>query len=477
MKNSIIPILAFTFLTFGLVQCSDPWDDHIAEGLTDVNQSLLERLSKEENATLFMDLLKSSGLDNNLDGKNAYTVFVPRNETIQSLVANLKADVATLRRFVQNHIAVSTYRLNSSSDTLQLTMLSGKIVDLVNSRVGGVGFVNPNKGSSDGIYHLIDGPLIPQLNLWEYISQNTAYRQNLFVEGLSTYNLLPTALPDDPTDSLLNNEFLQNLGDVRVEKDRFTYFVLENEIFESEVNGFLPYVNYRNHADSSLQISRYHIVRDLLVAQAYSSTDLPDQVTSISGVTIPVDKTDIVETIPLSNGFVHVLRAPNLPLQNKLLDVKIEGEQWSNISASVGNSTFVREKKDPLGQIFKDVMIQNHGVSLLSVNYKLPYLLSTSYDVYWRAVNDIQANVFQQRLAILGMGFLNELGQTQFPELRSFPYTNVALRNYNEVYLGEFKLAQLQQAWARLTGAATTANGTNTLVLDYIRLVPKVKQN
>jgi uncharacterized surface protein with fasciclin (FAS1) repeats len=461
------------------IRCADPWDDHVNEGLTNVNQSLLQRLGEEVNVSIFLDLLKTSGLDKNLDGRNAYTVFAPTNESIQSLVTSLKTDPEALETFVQNHIAVSTHRLNTGGDTVQITMLNGKILDLVNSQIGGVAFAKANQGSANGLYHVINEALMPQQNLWEFINSNVDYMQNQFVLSLNTYNLLDTAAgQDDPEDEYLNNEFLHNLADVRVEKDRFTYFVLNNATFEQEVNGFLPYVNYRNEADSSLAISRYHIVKDLIFAQAYDLESLPDQLVSISGVEFPIDKNAIVETIPLSNGYVHVLNTATLPVANKLLDLVIEGEDFIGTTSSVPNSTFVREKMDPSGNIFRDLMIQNHGVSSLGVRYALPYLLSTNYDVYWRAVNDIQANVFQQRVVMTDINMVeDEFGELRYPTFQEFPYMNVEVRNYNEVYLGEFELAELKRVNAFLTGAAVTTNGNNTIVADYLRFVPKVKQN
>src|SRR5690606_39733195 len=61
-----------------------------------------------------------------------------------------------------------------------------------------------------------------------------------------------------------------NVGDMRDENQRSTYFVLKDGDFTAEVAQFLPYVNYRNHADSSYAIGQYEIVKDMLFKQAYS---------------------------------------------------------------------------------------------------------------------------------------------------------------------------------------------------------------
>lgn len=474
MKMKQIYSLGLIALLFSFVGCSDPWDEHIKAGQSDINQSLLQRLEAEADASVFLGLLREADLGSTLQGDNAYTVFAPSNASLQSLATSLREDREALNNFVKNHIAVSTHRQNNSADTIQLTMLNGKILDLVASRIGGVTFSKPNQGAADGLYHVIAGPLMPQQNLWEYISSSD-YVQNRFVLELNDYTLYGSGEEEDPADSLLNNELLHHAGDFRVEKDRFTYFVLPDALFDQETTGFLPYVNYKNEADSSVQISRYHVVRDLIFPQAYDKDDLPDELISVSGVRFPVNKNAIVETIALSNGYVHILNAPTLPLVNKLVDVIVEGEEPTSFSNNVPANIFHRVRRDPDGVLFTDIMVQNHGISMFSIDYQLDYFYSTTYDVYWRALNDIQSNVFPQRVGIGGMPELNEDDELERPILHMFPYIDVQLNNYNEVFVGTFELNQFRQIVAGLIANNVTTNGNNTLVLDYLRFVPKLK--
>ncbi|TJZ61801.1 hypothetical protein FAZ15_04595 [Sphingobacterium olei] len=479
MKNTLIYVIALLGISSFLQQCGDPWEDHINEGLTDINQSLIQRLENEAGASTFLSLLKEADLGVELDGTNSYTIFVPDNQSIGAIAAELRSDKGALSNFVKNHIAVSTHRLNTSADTIQLTMLNGKILDMLSSRIGEVSFLKSNQGSSDGLYHILAAPLMPQQNLWEYITAQQDYKQNQFLSSLSTYKLYDDGLLDSEEDSLLNNEFLHFVGDVRLEKDRFTYFVLQDVAFDKDVSAFLPYVNYRNEADSSIQISRYYVARDLIVRRAYNKEGLPSELTTMSGGKLVVDKSAIVESIQLSNGYVHVLDAALLDntqgVTNKLASFKVEGEEPSSFSHSRPSNTFHRDRQDPNGLLFRDIMVQNHGVSMFTINYRLPHFLSTSYDVYWRALNDIQANVFQQRLRILGEEYPGVLGAPTRDEMYLSPYTDVPLMNYDEVYVGSFELSEFQQVMAQLMAAASTANGVNTVVLDYLRFVPKVK--
>lgn len=476
----IIPLIGWISVLWLAVGCSDPWDEHARdnEGLT--NEPLLERLDKDSEASEFMKLLRASGVDKVLDGNNAYTVFVPENSRVQAVASSLQDDPEALERFVKNHIAVSTHRLNASADTVHLTMLNGKILDFVNSEIDGAAFTKANQAGADGIYHIITEVLMPRQSLWEYMDEHRGELQNAFIFSLNDYNLHDTAVVEDPEDYYLNNEFLREVGDVRDETQRFTYFVLKDADFTAEAQQFLPYVNYRNHADSSYAISQYHIVKDMLFDQAYDKDNLPAMLLSKSNVPFPVDKSAISHSVRLSNGYIHFLDRSTLPIANKLVDIYVEGEEPWTFSASVTESTFHRVRKDPYGELFTDIMVQNHGISSLSIFYSLPRMYSTTYDVYWRALNDIQANVFQQRVGIYEFDTRPSEEDPDVEvrrEIYMFPYTNVELNDYNEVYLGEFNLTDYNRIVAALQSAATTAHGNNTLVLDYLRFVPKLKTN
>lgn len=480
-KHHILtPLIGLICILLLQVGCSDPWDEHARdnEGLT--NEPLVKRLDEESEASEFMKLLRTSGVDEILDGNNAYTVFVPENSRMQAALVGLSDDPETRVNFVKNHIAVSTHRVNASADTVRLTMLSGKTLDFVNSEIDGAAFSKSNQAGADGIYHVITEVLTPRQSLWEYMSDHSDELQNAFILSLNEYNLYDTAVVEDPADYYLNNEFLRNVGDMRDENQRFTYFVLKDGDFTAEVAQFLPYVNYRNHADSSYAIGQYEIVKDMLFKQAYSKDNLPAMLLSASNVPFPVDKSAISQSVRLSNGWVHILDRSTLPVVNKLVDIYVQGEEPWGFSEDVRNRTFHRVRKDPFGEFFTDIMLYDHGVSSLQVSYQTPRMYSTTYDVYWRALNDVQANVFQQQVGIFEFDTRPSEEDPDIllrKQIYEFPYTNVERNDYNEVYLGEFNLADYNRIVPILRSAATTAVGNNTLVLDYLRFVPKLKTN
>jgi hypothetical protein len=117
-------------------------------------------------------------------------------------------------------------------------------------------------------------------------------------------------------------------------------------------------------------------------------------------------------------------------------------------------------------------MVQNHGEPLFTIYYSVRDLYSTTYKVYWRAINDIQSNTFQQRLRIGGT--FNELGEVEDP-LAMLDYTDVTPDVYDEIYIGEFTIGQGSSGLISLIAANSGSNGVNTLTLDYIKLVPVIK--
>src|SRR5690606_40685357 len=131
----------------------------------------------------------------------------------------------------------------------------------------------PNLGSTNGVYHIISESLKPKENIWEFI-QKSNLNQNQFVRGLNEFDLF-NRKADSEDDLNLNNEFLESLADVRQENKRFTYFVYSNTAFDEFTNEFSEYVNYSNEADTTLELSKFYTVEDLVFEGSCSNDNLP----------------------------------------------------------------------------------------------------------------------------------------------------------------------------------------------------------
>ena len=148
--------------------------------------------------------------------------------------------------------------------------------------------------------------------------------------------------------------------------------------------------------------------------------------------------------------------------KDKIQQFYIEAENYRTTSADRRGNTYFRDRFNSVtNKDFRDVLVFNHGLALFNINYRLNNVYSTKYKVYWVALNDFQTTTFTQKLGI------GSAAST------TFPYTTVAVNNYNEVYIGEFTLPQYQSFLdIYLVAANTTVAATNPLACDYIRLEP-----
>ncbi len=229
----------------------------------------------------------------------------------------------------------------------------------------------------------------------------------------------------------------------------------------TELNKFKPFFA-TGTLDSTNYLASYSVVKDLAVEGAYTPATLPDTVLSKFKVKVPIDKAAIVQTIKTSNGNIYIMGKADVAPKDKIQQFYIEAENYRTTSVDKRGNTYFRDRFNSVtNKDFRDVLVFNHGTALFNINYRLNNVYSTKYKAYWVALNDFQTTTFTQKLGI-GTAASTTLG-----------YTTVAVNNYNEVYIGEFTLAQYQSFLdIYLVAANTTAAATNALACDYIRLEP-----
>ena len=467
----LLPCFAFAGLMFFMAGCNDKWDQHIGITDPDVSETLGTRLSQLTEVSDFKDLLIKSGLDKTLSASNAYTIFAPDNAAIQAIGPAILSDSTKLSTFVKNHIATAVFRTDmAKSSPLMVKMLSGKTLLFSNERIENVSISGADNYASNGIIHIIRGSLDVKKNIWEYLEEQAPlYHQAELILALDAIHIYPDNLQDSG-DVNIDNEFIKETYNIKNEENRFTLLLVDNESFDAHVDSLKPYV-MRSSLDTTAYLAKHFTARDLVFEGEYQLDQLPDTLISKFGVKIPVDKSKLVRE-SLSNGVVYKLTGLKINTAHRLLPVKVEGEKPFRFSADRRSNTYYREKKDPNGTSFKDIMVQNHKVALFQIDYTVPMLYSTKYKVYWRAINDIQANVFQQRLQV---GGLKNVPGYSGSTITTFPYTNVSPSDYSEVYLGEFTMPSFSTMAFGLIGANSASDGTNTVTLDYIKLVPVIK--
>ena len=479
--------LLVSILTIALVSCSSPWEDRQDIDDANLRVTMDEAIANTNEVSLFGALLVQTGYDKILSVSKTYTVFAPTNEAIYQLDKTILNNPEALKQFVANHIALTAYSSVRSGEETQIKMLSDKYLMFKGSTmIDDATIVTADHYAANGVFHIINKTLTPKLNIWQYINSKAGTSAMsdylLSLKGFSVYtadiSAKAGAVPGFLADSL-SNSYLRNVYNLNNEKNSYTLFLMENGGYNAEVDKMKPYLikTSNNPAiDSTAIYSKYFTVRDMAFAKKYELDKLPATLTSRFGVEVPIDKTQIVgQPIRLSNGIVYIMKKVDVSLQKRLLTTKIQGENNFSFLGS-RNKIFYRDKIDPFGVLYNDIMVQDPGIAQFMLLYNAKDQFSTTYKVYWRAINDRQTNVYQQRLAVGGKLGVTGTTVNLVNPLMLFPYTNVELNNYNEVYLGDFTLAQAGNIdLISLIGFTTTVNGNNSLTLDYLKFIPQVK--
>lgn len=470
-------------LTIAMVSCSNPWEDRQNNGDPNLDGSLSEVIAKTPEASKFTALLAQTGYDKVLSESKAYTVFVPTNEAMAQVDPAILNNPEQLVFFVQNHIALTSYSSIRTKATERIKMLSNKYLEFSGTTlIDDATIVAADKYAANGVFHIVNKALTPKLNIWQFIqTQAGASAMSDYLLSLKELNIYKSdaaakagtkagALADS-----LSNSYLRNVYNLNNEKNSYTLFLMEDAGYDSEVNKLIPYLT-KSTVDSTATYARYFTVRDMVFPKAYKPNQLPEKLTTRFGVTVPIDKTQIVgEPIVLSNGIIYRMKKVNVDVDKRILPFKIEGESTNYFIPNNRGVVLYRENRDPNGFLFNDIQAKNTKVSTFMFNYSATDVFSTTYQVYWRAINE-QPNVFQQKLLI---GTRTFEGLLVFPfqaKIKDFGYKDVLIKNYEDVLLGEFTMEQAGNIdLISLIAAATTTDGNNTITLDYLKFVPVIK--
>lgn len=469
--------LLITLLGICIAACRQ-WDDRVTLADAALSRNLFSEISAQPDLSKFSDLLVKSGYDKLISSSKTYTVWAPTNKALETLDATTVSDTTALKLFVGNHIALQTYPMPLATQEVRVRMVNDKYVSFANGRLGEAGVSSANKYVANGILHTLDKPsaVVPNLMSFVTTSKDT-YVQNKVLGSLSYLALNPDKAVVDSISSTTGrpvyrpgsgieqkNKFTDLVYNLADESKQYTYILLTNEAFAAEVTKLSPYFK-TSTADSTYNLASYQVLKDLAVEGLYTVDKLPAVLKSKFGVDVPIDKTALVRTINLSNGVAYVFSKADVKPVSKLQPIVIQGENYTSQLQSVSSRAIaIREKLNPVtGQSFRDLSIIAHAVANFWVRYRVADVPALKYKVYWVALNDQTRNYKDNALPIvvnqkLAMGSLTSA---------SFAYTAVPNDTYTEVLLGEYTTT----AYGALD-IYLVANGTNSMALDYIKLVP-----
>ncbi|WP_069658982.1 fasciclin domain-containing protein [Arcticibacter eurypsychrophilus] len=482
IKNIAYSVLFLTCL-FTLQGCKDQWDDH--NGLTnEANKlTLTEQIATDPTLSKFYEYLVSTGYDKVLESSQTFTVWAPSNTALEALNTaepGYLTNAINLKSFIGNHIVKMMYPISKAGDTLRVQTLNGKYINMINDKFENILITKADQYTKNGVLHVVGQAVPVKVRIWTILNALTGYSQIAAMKSLDTVVL---GAAGDTIANKMSPTWLLYSAALNTENRQYTYFVLNNSAFATEISKIMPYYQSTSISpDSTTEyLTKLSMLKDVMVSGIYTVENLVDTpLIAVSGVRIPIKKANIIASIPASNGIVHIVNALPYPLNYKIKDIVIQGELPSSFRNTEKRSvTYYRTKADTLGKKYQDIEIYAHVTSEYYIDYKGRGLNSVTYKVFGRAVfglpGDSQITGFTQRVAFAdvatGLYSLNYTGALPFVVGHRTGKTR-----FDEYELGTYTKTKFGTINFRLISAAVTTTGINTLMLDYIRLEPVLPQ-
>lgn len=472
-------IKTFVFLIASLISiltaCQDKWEEHA--GLQDaaLGQNLFQRIQAEPSLSKFAELLIKTKYSEVLASSKKYTVWAPSNDALANLSTDIVNDEQKLKDFIGYYIVELPYNTALATNTLRLKTLNGKYIYFSETKFEDAGLVTIDQHVGNGILHTVNKAVFAKQNIFDLINASS-FKQKEYLTSLN-YEVIDSAVAEqtgvDPitgrpvykpgTGIVQKNLLFDRVGSLKNEDQEYTVILLADASLETERTKIKPYTQGKN-ADSTERFASLMVMKDLVFKGKYTLNNLPNTLISEDGVEVPIDKSSIQNSYETSNGMVYVMSQVNVPLRNKIRDVRQEGETPVGFSRTDKSANIkYRQRRNPITQeLFDDIYIFNHKIPLFHARYRIKDLYSIKYKVYWVAPNDVQTLTFKQRFAISD------------PASTSFAETQVNLKNFNEVYVGEYTISNYGDYNAFVIAANNGVDATNSINLDYFRLEPQL---
>lgn len=478
-------ILLILGLTIGVLGCKkDEWNKH--NEITDptIKNDLLVTIEGNPELSTFSGYLKKTGYDKVLSSSLSFTVWAPNNAAFDKVDPSYLADTAKLRLLIGGLISNQPHFTADADPAIRLKTLIGKNVLFSVTKLNDAAIVTPDLRAKNGVLHIISQAVLPQQNAWEFFMKDYANtEQGKYIEQLQYMYVDPDSAEQiglDPltgapiykpgTGLVKRNRLLQRVN-INNEDSLVTYVILTDAAYEQEKMKLSAYFQDSTQIESD-SLTQWNIVKDLTFQGVWNPDELPGLLYSIKdSVRFHITKGDIVKTQRVSNGIVYVVNHIDYDMESKIKPIVIEGEAFTNFMDPEVEYTIRKRRIPGTDSIFRDLLIENYGIASFWVRY--PRVLNTvTYKAYWVSVNDFQTGTFPMKLAFKGHVDTTFADPAHITFDTELPYQTVELNNYQEVYLGDFKPDFYGLLDLYLIANNVKTNGSNTIVLDYIKLVP-----
>lgn len=497
--------------------CEKEWDNRT--DVTDQNLTidLLRQIQSDSKLSTFAGYLAKTGYDKVLTSSKTFTVWAPTNDALLTIDQALVADTAWLRKFVENHIASSTFFTSDAANLTKVAVLNGKYLSVTESSVNDVSVITPNKFVKNGVLHIVNAALNVRLNIDEYIrglttsaalqkayilSQDTTYIDTSLAVTIGFDPVTGKPILEPGTGIVKANRYYRRTRNLALEDSTFTYFVLTDDAYQAEHTKLVPYFKTAtNNADSTNKLAALHLLKDVIVSG--DVTPGTNSVLSIDGVPVPFSSAAIVSTYKASNGTVYILNSASFTVADKIRPIIIQGESPTFFSRTdYGSSIRYRSRKLPNGEIFRDIHMG--GTTSLPPNSFAAYTINGLYSTKYRVVRRSYNDVYPTGTGLSNKVFFGEtlsvapsVSGTQTPSgvLVDFGLKSILFNDASEVILtgatrtgtpaptnkidladGTLRVVNygsvnMYVQGPNLTPASATINN-NAIVLDYVRLEP-----
>lgn len=325
MKHQIKNAVFLSFMTLGtmgtlaLTGCSES-DDPVSSQEQVAEKSIAEIAAADESFSTLVAALEAAELTATLAGEGNFTVFAPTNEafdalpegTVEALLEDPTGDLAQILLY---HV-VGSKVLAEDVVTLQETMTAqgDKImIEVVDGEVilnGSVKVTSTDIMANNGVIHVIDGVLIPELDAEEVEE----------VVDTSTQTITEIAAADSNFSTLVAALTAAELTEVLNGEDEYTVFAPTNAAFDALPEGTLEALLEDPQGDLT-QILLYHVVSGkvnastvvgLSSAETAQGTEVSIEV--VDGKVILDGEAEVIITdIQAKNGIIHVIDAVITP--------------------------------------------------------------------------------------------------------------------------------------------------------------------
>ena len=494
--------------------CSKKWDKYNQINDPALAQNLLNAIDSNPDLSQFAGYLSKTGYDKVIASSKSFTVWAPTNAAMQAVDPSILSDTGKLKQFVGNHISNQMYLTSDIQTYLYIKTLNGKNVTFTKTTVDDQPVTKADQYVSNGVIHIISSAITPKPNAMQYLL-STSLLQKTEMESLNyTFFDRTTAVQTgvDPNTGrpiykegtgVLNLNRFTDLAPISNEDSLYTYIVLTDAAYNAEKAKLAGYYAgpVQAVADS---ITNFNIIKSLTFKGILNSDNFPDTVYStVDSVKFHLKKSDIVETHRVSNGVVYVMNSISYKLFGerndpyaKIKPLLIQGEMLDSLlAASPPKVPTIRTRRNPDSTLYQYIILENHGIANFWFNYRTG-ANSVKYKVYWRVTRDFGLTLsgtatdltyFPLRLAFqtpTDIAFTQSKPGVIDNGVDPITGRHTFSTDYSEVYLGDYTSPKFYSGNKLdagglnnllnifLVGNNSTTNGANTLLLDYIKLVP-----